>query len=65
MSSGDATCSQSAISINVIKKQGETSAQRSTKRLRESTEHLTPEILISESSTSTIIQKEDNINSNL
>ena len=64
MSSGDATCSQSAISISVIKKQGET-AQRSTKRLRESTEHLTPEILISKSSTSTIIQKEDNINSNL
>ena len=29
--------------------------------LREDTEHLTPEILISNSSTSTIIQEEDNI----
>ena len=40
-------------------KQGETSTQGSTKRLREETEHLTPEILISNSSTSTIIQEED------
>ena len=65
MSSEDARLSQSAISFNVLKKQGETSTQRSTKRLREDTEHLTPETLISNSSTSTIIQEEDNINSNL
>ena len=35
MSSGDARRSQLAISFNVFKKQGETSTQRSTKRLRE------------------------------
>ena len=57
MSSGDARRSQSAISFNVIKKQGETSTQRSIKRLREDTEHLTPEILISNSSSSTVIQE--------
>ena len=45
MSSGDARRSQSVISLNVIKKQGETSTQRSTKRLREDAEHLTSEIL--------------------
>ena len=39
--------------------------QRSSKRLREDTELLkAPEILISNSSTSTMIQEEDNINSN-
>ena len=65
MSSGDARRSQSAISLNVIMKQGETSAQRSTKILREDTEHLTPETLINNFSTSTIIQEEDDINSNL
>ena len=63
MSSGDARRSQLTISFDVVKKQWETLTQRSTKRLREDTEHLTPEILISNSSTSTIIQEEDNINS--
>ena len=47
----------------------ETSTQRSTKGLQADTEHLTPEILISNSSTSTIIQEEykaiQTINSNL
>ena len=62
MSPGDARRSQLAISFNVIRNQGETSTQRSTKRLRE---HLTPEILISNSFTSTIIQEEDNIISKL
>ena len=65
MSSGDARHSQSAILFNVTKKQGETSSQRSTKRLWEDTEHLTPEIMISNSSSSTVIQEEGNINSNL
>ena len=51
--------------FNLIKKQGETLTQRSTKRLREDTEHSTPGILINNSSTSTMIQEEDNINSNL
>ena len=41
------------------------STQRSSKSLPEDTQHLTPEILTSNSSTSTIIQEEDNINSNL
>ena len=54
-----------AISFNVIEKQGETSTQRSAKRLREGTGDITPEILISNSSSSVIIQKEGNINSNL
>ena len=65
MSLGEARRIQSAISSNVIKKQGTTSTQRSTKRLREDTEHLTLEILISNSSSSTIIKKKRNINSNL
>ena len=60
MSSGDARRSQPAISFNVIKKYEETSTQISTKRLQEDTE-----ILISNSSMSSIIQEEDNINSNL
>ena len=54
-----------AISFNVIEKQGETSTQRSAKRLREGTGDITPEILISNSSSSVIIQEEGNINSNL
>ena len=54
-----------AISFNVIEKQGETSTQRSTKRLREDTGDITPEILISNSSSSVIVQEEENINSNL
>ena len=63
MSSGDARrSSQLTISFNVTMKQGQISTQRSTKRLREDTEHLTPEILLSNSST---YQEEDNINSNL
>ena len=54
-----------AISFNVIEKQGETSTQRSTKRLREDTGDITTEILISNSSSSVIIQEKGNINSNL
>ena len=46
-----------------LSKSAQKSTQRSTKRLREDTEHLTPEITISNSSSSTIIQEEDNINS--
>ena len=64
MSLGYVRHSQSAISFNVIKKQGETLRQISTKRLREDIEHLTPQIRTSNSSTSTIIQ-EDNINSKI
>ena len=64
MSSGDARYSQSAISVIAIKKQGETSTQRSTKRPREDAKHLSPEILISNSSTLTIVQEKDSVNSN-
>ena len=53
MSSSDARRSQSG------------STQRSTKRLPEDTENVTPEIMISNSSSSTIILAEGNINSNL
>ena len=62
MSSGDARRSQSTVSFNVIKKPRETSTQRSTKRLQKDTEHLAPEILISNSSLLTIIQEDGNIN---
>ena len=55
--------SHSVASFNVIEKQCETSTQRSTKIIQQDTEHLTPEMLISK--TSTIIQEESNINSKL
>ena len=69
MSPGDARCSQSAISFNVIEKQGKASAQRSTNRIQEETLLqvcrciTTPGVLISNSST--IMEEEGNINSNL
>ena len=65
MSSRDLRYNQLAISFNFIKKHGETWAQRSTKKLQDDTEYLTLEILISNSSTSTIIQEEENIKSKL
>ena len=57
MSSGDARRSQSAISFNVIKKQGKHQHKDQLKDC-EKTETLTSEILVSNSSTSTSIQEE-------
>ena len=65
ISSGDAIRSRLKIFFNVIKKQLGKLVQKSTKRLREHTEHLTPGIMINNSCMSTIMQEEDNINSNL
>ena len=44
--------------LNVVKKQGKTT-QISSKRLQEDMEHLTPEIVVNNSSLSAIIEKED------
>ena len=65
MSTGEARCSQSAISFNVVKKHGEKSNQKPGKSLRGGTEDLTLEILVSQDSTSTITDKGDNTNPNL
>ena len=46
MSSGDARCSQSAVSFNAVKGWGR-QLHKATERLQEDVEHLTPEILIS------------------
>ena len=53
-------CSTQSIGyfLQCYQETGETPTQRSTKRLREDTETLTSEILLSNSSTSTIIQEE-------
>ena len=65
MSTGEARRSQSAISFNVVKKYGEISNQRPGKRLRGDMEDLTPEILVSQASTSTITDEGENTNPNL
>ena len=64
MSTGEARCSQSTISFNVVKQHGEISNQRSGKRLRGDIEDLPPEILVSQASTS-ITDEGDNTNRNL
>ena len=65
MSTGEARRSQSAISFNVVKKHGEISNKRPDKRLGGDIEDLTPEILVSQASTSTITNEGDNTNPNL
>ena len=50
---------------STLRNRGKISTQKSTKRLPEDAKHSTPEILISNSSWSTIIREEGNINSNL
>ena len=65
MSTGEARRSQSAISFNVVQKHGKISNQRPGKRLRGDIENLTPEILVSQASISTINDEGDNTNPNL
>ena len=65
MSTAEAKCSQSAIFFNVVKKHGDISNQRPGKRLRGGIEDLTPEILVSQASASTITSESDNTNPNL
>ena len=65
MSTGEARRSQSAISFNIVKKHGEISNKRPDKRLGGDIEDLTPEILVSQASTSTITDESDNTNPNL
>ena len=65
MSTAEAKCSQSAIFFNVVKKHGDISNQRPGKRLRGGIEDLTPEILVSQASASTITNEDDNTNPNL
>ena len=65
MSTGEARRSQSAISFNVTKTHGKISNQRPGKRLRGDIEDLTPEILVSQASASTITDEGDNTNPNL
>ena len=56
MSTGDVRCSQLSITFSTIKKYGETSSQRSNKRLRKDLENVTPKIVINQSSTATITE---------
>ena len=65
MSTAEAKCSQSAIFFNVVKKHGDISNQRPGKRLRGGIEDLTPEILVSQASASTITSESDNTIPNL
>ena len=56
MSTGDVRRSQLSITFSTIKKYGETSSQRSNKRLRKDLENATPKIVINQSSTATITE---------
>ena len=56
MSTGDVRCSQLSSTFSTIKKYGETSSQRSNKRLRKDLENATPKIVINQSSTATITE---------
>ena len=58
MSTGDASCSESAISFSFTKKQSEnTTSQRPTKQSREHPEETTPTIIVSQASAATITKE--------
>ena len=50
MSAGAARHSQSMIALNFVRKQGESSSQRSYKRQREEIEHPSPAVTVSQAS---------------
>ena len=65
MSTGDAKRNQSTIALSFGRKQGQSSIQRSNKRLRQEIEDPNPAVIVNQASTATIIEETVNTNPNL